>query len=104
MDRKAALESATEYAREVCNVFSPLYILLYGSYTNGAATEDSDIDIAVIFDDYDGNWIKDSALLWKLTRKVSTLIEPVILDRKKDPSGFVEEVIKTGQVLYSTNA
>lgn len=104
MDRNTALENAAAYAREVCNVLSPLYIILYGSYTNGVPTEESDIDIAVIFDGYDGNWIKDSAMLWKLTRKVSTLIEPVLLDRQKDPSGFVEDVIKNGEVLYSTTA
>ena len=104
MDRNSALKSAAAYAKEVCGVLSPLYVILYGSYTHGTPTQESDIDIAVVFDGYNGNWLKDSALLWQLTRNVSTLIEPVILDRKNDPSGFVEQVIKTGEVLYTTTS
>jgi predicted nucleotidyltransferase len=101
MDRAAAISSATAYAAEVCKVFSPASIVMYGSYVKGTATSESDIDVAVIFDGYTGNWLKDSALLWGLTMKISTLIEPIILDRTQDPSGFVEEVCKTGEVLYS---
>ncbi len=99
MDRATALSSAAAYAAEVRKVFSPLSIVLYGSYAKGTATPDSDIDVAVIFDGYSGNWLKDSALLWGLTMNISTLIEPVLLDRAQDPSGFVEEVYKTGEVL-----
>ncbi len=38
--------------------------------------------------------------LTMITLKVSTLIEPVLLDRTKDPSGFVEDILKVGEVLY----
>ena len=101
MDRTTALKSAVTYAEEVCKVFRPHSIILFGSHVAGNATEDSDIDIAVIFDGYTGDWLKDSALLWKLTRNVSTVIEPILLDRKQDPSGFVEEVFRTGEILYT---
>ena len=100
MDRKAALKNATAYAVEVCKVLSPYTIIMYGSYAKGTATFESDIDIAVIFDDYQGNWLKDSALLWKLTRCVNTSIEPILLDRTHDPSGFVQEILDTGEILY----
>ena len=53
-----------------------------------------------LFDGYDGNWLNDSATLWGLTIKISTLIEPILLDRTKDPSGFVEGIFKSGEVLY----
>jgi len=100
MDRDVALELAAAYAEKVRKVLHPYSIVLYGSYAKNSATKDSDIDIAVIFDGYTGDWLKDSALLWKLTRNVSTAIEPILLDRRQDPSGFVEEVISTGEVLY----
>jgi len=100
MDRATALKNATAYAEEVRKALNPYSIILYGSYAKDSATEDSDIDIAVIFDGYTGDWLKDSALLWKLTRSVSTVIEPILLDRRQDPSGFVEEVVRTGEVLY----
>jgi len=100
MDRATALKNAIAYAEEVRKALNPYSIILYGSYAKDSATEDSDIDIAVIFDGYSGDWLKDSALLWKLTRNVSTVIEPILLDRRQDPSGFVEEVVNTGEVLY----
>jgi len=101
VDRETALKNAHVYAAEVRKVFAPFSIIMYGSYAQGTANKDSDIDIAVIFDGYDGNWLKDSALLWKLTRSVSTSIEPILLDRTQDPSGFVREILGTGEVIYS---
>ena len=100
MDRATAMKNATAYAAEVRIVFDPFSIVLYGSYVNGTQTEESDIDIAVVFDGYNGNWLKDSATLWGLTRKVCLLIEPILLDRTKDPSGFVEGIFKSGEILY----
>jgi len=102
MDRKTVMATAAAYSAEACKALNPCTIILYGSYAKGTATPESDIDIAVIFDGYKGDWLKDSALLWKLTRKVNTSIEPILLDRAKDPSGFVEEIFKTGEILYST--
>jgi len=32
------------------------------------------------------------------------VIEPILLDRTQDPSGFVEEVFNTGEILYSAIA
>ena len=100
MDRATAIKNAAEYSNEVRKVFEPFSIVLYGSYVNGTQTEESDIDIAVVFDGYNGNWLKDSATLWSITRKVCLLIEPILLDRTKDPSGFVENIFKSGEILY----
>lgn len=104
MDRTTALKNAILYAEEVRKVLTPYSIVLYGSFAKDSAAEDSDIDIAVIFDGYTGDWLKDSALLWQLTRNVSTVIEPILLDRTQDPSGFVEEVMGTGEILYRAAA
>lgn len=95
------MKNAAAYAAEVRKVFDPFSIIMYGSYVKGTANQDSDIDVAVIFDGYNGNWLQDSALLWKLTRNVNTSIEPILLDRTQDPSGFVQEIFNTGDVLYS---
>ena len=101
MDRAAALKNASAYATEVCKVLNPCTIIMYGSYANGTPDPESDIDIAVIFNGYKGNWLKDSAVLWELTRRVSTHIEPILLDRTQDPSGFVANVFNSGEVIYS---
>jgi predicted nucleotidyltransferase len=101
MDKNTALTIANQYAQVVVNELFPSAVLLYGSYANGSAHQESDIDVAVIFDDFVGDWLKTSAKLWKLRRDISTDIEPILLDRKHDPSGFVENIMKTGEVLYS---
>ncbi|MCL2446280.1 MAG: nucleotidyltransferase domain-containing protein [Oscillospiraceae bacterium] len=101
MDRETALRNATAYANEVRKFFSPMSIVLYGSYAKGSPTPESDIDIAVIFNGYSGNWLNDSAKLWELTRRVSTHIEPVLLDHTNDPSGFVENIYNHGIMLHN---
>ena len=101
MDRKTAIELANQYALLVADEINPSSILLYGSFASDKAHSSSDIDVAVIFNGFNGNWLKTSALLWKLRRDISDDIEPILLDSTKDPSGFVEEVIRTGEVLYS---
>jgi len=101
MDRDTAINIADKYATVVVNELNPSAIFLYGSYANGNANAESDIDVAVIFDGFYGDWLKTSSQLWKLRRGISTSIEPILLDRTKDPSGFVEEIFKTGKVLYS---
>jgi len=95
------MNAVHSYAKEVARVMSPAAIVFYGSYANGMANEDSDIDIAVIFNNFQGDWLKTSAALWGLTENISTYIEPILLDNADDPSGFVREVMKTGQVVYT---
>jgi len=100
MDRATAKKLAAQYAEEVRKVFDPFSIVLYGSYVNGTPTDYSDIDIAVVFDGYDGNWQEDIATLWRMTRKVCLLIEPILLDRAKESYGMVEGIFQSGEILY----
>ena len=101
MDRAAAIKTAQQYAQIVAGELSPSAILLYGSYAKGMAHVGSDIDVAVVFDGFNGNWLETSSKLWKLRRDISDDIEPILLDRMKDPSGFVEDIYKVGEILYS---
>jgi len=101
MDRETAIGIANQYAQVVAGELSPFAIFLYGSYASNDASQNSDIDIAVIFNGFYGNWLKTSAKLWKLRRNISDNIEPILLDESNDPSGFVEDIIRTGEVLYS---
>ena len=101
MDRTAAIETAQQYAQLVAQELRPSVVLLYGSYAKDTAHSESDIDIAVVFDGFNGNWLETSSKLWRLRRDISDDIEPILLDRAHDPSGFVEDIFKTGEVLYS---
>ncbi|QQK80409.1 nucleotidyltransferase domain-containing protein [Salicibibacter cibi] len=48
-------------------------VVLFGSYGNGTAHTDSDIDVRM---------------------------EPILVEKNKDRSGFLVEIMKTGQVIY----
>ena len=97
MDKNTALEYAKQYAENVKKTCSPDSIFVYGSYVNGTNDENSDIDIAVIFNGFKGDFLETSSILYQLTCEVSTVIEPILLDSTNDKSGFVNEIIRTGQ-------
>ena len=103
LDKTTVMNAVEQYASIVTKEFTPNAIVLYGSYAKGNPHEDSDIDVAVIFDGFAGDWLEASARLWNLTRQVSTYIEPVLLDSTEDKSGFIGNIFKTGQVIYSAN-
>lgn len=96
MDRNQAIKISRIYSEEVKNIYNPYKVVLYGSYSKNEQTKDSDIDIAVIFNGFSGDWLKTSSELWRMAEKADTIIEPVLLDIQNDPSGFCEHVIKTG--------
>ena len=96
MDKGTALKNSKKYAVRVREQFPDSKIMLYGSYSNGEPTEDSDIDIAVIINNFTGNWLKTSAQLWRCTESIDTRIEPVLLDEMNDQSGFCEYILQTG--------
>ena len=102
LDKAKVREIATEYSKEVQKLINPDKVILFGSYVNGNPHEESDIDIAVFVRDLDEKtWYDTRVLLQKIRRNKMFLdIEPHLLDETHDPSGFVERVIKTGEVIY----
>ena len=76
MDKKTALACARRFAEEVTKELRPEKIVLFGSYTTDRAREDSDIDVAVIFNGFEGDFLRVSSWLWSLTWEVSSYIEP----------------------------
>jgi predicted nucleotidyltransferase len=84
-------------------------VVLYGSYANGTADEDSDIDVAVISADFEG------VPLWRRQEIIADLTLP--RDRRLAPIGypsseyhnpgrhsFLREIIRTGRVVYEAPA
>jgi predicted nucleotidyltransferase len=100
MDKKTALIFAKQYASVIVKELNPDKIILYGSHAKGTATDESDIDVAVIFDKFNGDWLKAYTHLARLRRSVSSYIAPVLLDSANDSSGFVDEIVATGEVIY----
>ena len=100
LDKATVREIAEKFADEVNKVLTPAAIVVFGSYINGNPHMWSDIDIAVIMHDFQGDWLETASLLCKLTRAVSIDIEPHLLDETCDMSGFVAHVKETGEFIY----
>ena len=100
LDKGTVIKTVERYADAVKNEFSPSAVILYGSYANGTPHEDSDIDVAVVFDGFSGDWLQTSSRLWGLIENISFDIEPILLDSTEDKSGFVKHVFKTGQIIH----
>ena len=94
MDKAKAIQIAKSYKAAVESRLPLKALYLYGSYSKGNATEDSDIDIAIVVDRLCDNYFEDTPLLWKLRRKVSNLIEPVLLTEDLNNPLYVD-ILKT---------
>lgn len=95
MDKEQAIELARRY-KEIVSERLPIKALyLYGSFSKGTNTQESDIDIAVIVERLDDDYFADTPLLWKLKRKISNLIEPVLLTEDFN-NPLYADVLKTG--------
>lgn len=79
MDKEQAIALAKRYKEMVAEKLPLKALYLYGSYSKGNYREDSDIDIAVVVERLNDNYFEETPLLWKLRRKISNLIEPVLL-------------------------
>jgi len=99
MDEKI-VKIARRYAERVSVKYPVEMVVLYGSHVNGTAHKSSDIDIAVVVDKVRGDYLKISADLFHLVREINKRIEPVLLSRANDRSGFLESVLKQGKVIY----
>ena len=101
LDKTTALKYANGYAQLVEKELNPRLIMLYGSFAIGNWNENSDIDIAVIVDNINEDFLDISKKLNKLTRTIDTRIEPVLLQMSDDMSGFLKSILNTGIILYT---
>lgn len=85
-------------------------IILFGSYHNGEPTRDSDIDIAIVSNDFAG---KDNLERGKLLRDIELetikkfdlpvdLIK-LTIDEYENETRMIASYVKEGKVVYSAN-
>lgn len=72
---------------------------MFGSYAKGTAHADSDMDVAVIVDELKLDYFITRPLLWKIRRVIDNRIEPILLEKNADDSGFIAEIVKHGIVI-----
>ena len=102
MDKRATLsrDEAIGLVRRYKQVILPRFeeeprVMLFGSYSKGYANPDSDIDVAVIVPSYGDRKFEISKGLWRDTRQVSFLIEPVLMAEDRW-SPLYDDVMQTG--------
>lgn len=78
------------------NHFDLESVYLFGSFANDTNEEDSDIDVAVVVKNLSGDYFEVTPLLWKLRRQVDDRIEPILIEKNNDKSGFLDEIKKNG--------
>jgi len=101
MDKDQIINIAKEFANVVKGDFQVRKVVLYGSQAKGNAHNYSDIDIAVIVNEFQEDFLDSEAKLFRLGSKIDLRIEPVLLDESSDPSGFIQQILEEGQVIYS---
>jgi len=101
MDQKTVSQSVKQYAEIVKQHFPVTKIILYGSYAEGRARDDSDIDVAVVVPRIEGDFLRAAAELCRLRRGIDARIAPVLCEEQHDQSGFVAEILKTGEIIYA---
>ena len=96
LSREEVMSLVRRYKQVIASRFAEEpRVMLYGSYSKGYATPDSDIDVAVIVPTYGDRKFEISKGLWHDTREVSFLIEPVLMaDDRWSP--LYEDVMLTG--------
>lgn len=75
-DRELAEIIARRFVKLVQKEIDVKRVYLYGSSAKGNFTQDSDIDIVVVGDDFIGDPVEDTMLLMRIRRKVDYRIEP----------------------------
>lgn len=100
MDKSTAVAAVISFSDAICAAYQPVKVVLYGSYARGDQQASSDIDVAVIVDEITGDFLDAEAGLYRIRRRIDDRIEPVLLELGEDRSGFLDTVLRTGEVVY----
>ena len=103
LDKATVIDTVERYADLVKKELSPASIVLYGSYVNGTPHEDSDIDVAIISQDLQGEWEERLAFM-KMRRGIDLRIEPhpiSIEDYETNATSLVNEIKQHGIQMYA---
>jgi predicted nucleotidyltransferase len=105
MDKNSALEVIDQFHRVIETRGIKLQkIILYGSYANGTNSEESDIDLVIISDDFSnkGYWERID-ILSEAIYEVFAPIEAVAMTVEEWERGdsFIADFATNGEVLYA---
>lgn len=96
MDKKEVIDKIKKYRSLLNKHFEIDSVFLFGSFANDSFREDSDIDVAIVVNNIKGDYFSTTPILWKLRREIDDRIEPVLIEKSHDESGFLSEIQKSG--------
>jgi predicted nucleotidyltransferase len=100
MSKIDAKKLVKKYAQGLKEANFPFFaVYLFGSYAKGESRKWSDIDVAVVSDEFKRNWEKNELTLWRIRRKIDTRIEPhgfTTKEFKDKHNPMAYEIKKTG--------
>jgi len=96
MDKREAIIKVRAYSHLLKNYIPLEKVYLFGSYAKDSYRADSDIDVAIVVNHLEGDYFSIQPLLWKLRRQIDDRIEPILIERDQDKSGFLSEIQKYG--------
>jgi len=99
MDKSEVITIVSKYKVLVSKHFDIENMILFGSYAKGNQNDDSDIDVAIVVNSIQQDFFSYAPLLWKLRREIDDRIEPVLIEKYNDESGFLKEILRTGLVI-----
>ncbi len=100
MDKATVIERVKQYAVNVAGEMPDAQVILFGSYVRGDAHGDSDIDVAIVVQTLNDDYLTVIRHLYALAVPIDPMIEPHLLFEGGDNGGFLQEVLRTGEVIY----
>jgi len=103
VDFEAVNQLVKSYANDVRRVLPVNKVLLFGSYAQGTATEQSDIDICFFLDSFGGKRRVDilKELLGLMRKYKGIFFEPTafLTAEMQNDNPFVKEILRTGKEI-----
>ncbi len=101
MDKTEVIAKLKKYTDLVKKIFPVQSVILFGSYSKDRPRADSDIDVAIVLENLGEDTLPYEVELFKLRRQIDSRIEPVLFEvGQKDPSGFLQQILETGEIIY----
>lgn len=102
-----AMNQIEEFGRQIGSQFGAERVLLFGSYAQGLATENSDVDLLVIIP-FEGKSVEQSVRIRMQLRPkfpVDLIVRTPQKVRERLEMGdcFIQEILQKGKVLYEAD-
>lgn len=97
MDKVDAINKLKNYKIELNKHINLKKMYLFGSYSQNLQKPTSDIDVAIVVDSIQGDYLNYLTLIWKIGGDLDSRIEPVVFEENQpDYSGFFQTILNTG--------